>query len=80
MKTFFDLKQDVQAAGKCHGCGGCVSFCTAVNYGAIEMGENNLPRYASVEKCIDCGLCYQISPAVENNEEEIKRLARSSSH
>jgi len=75
MKTFFDLKQEVQVTGKCHGCGGCVSFCTAVNYGAIEMGQNNLPRYASVEKCIDCGLCYQICPAVENNEEEIRRLA-----
>ena len=75
MKTFFDLKQEVQVTGKCHGCGGCVTFCTAVNYGAIEIGENNIPRYKSVEKCIDCGLCYLICPAVDNNESEIKRQA-----
>ena len=75
MKTFFDLKQEVQVTGKCHGCGGCVTFCTAVNYGAIEMGEDNIPRYRSVEKCIDCGLCYQICPAVENSDAEIKRQA-----
>lgn len=72
IKTFFDLKQEVQASGKCHGCGGCVTFCTAVNYGALEMGEDNLPRYKSVEKCIDCGLCYRICPAAGNGEEELK--------
>ena len=73
MKTFFDLKQEVLAAGKCHGCGGCVTFCTAVNYGALEMGDGNQPRYRSVEKCIDCGLCYRICPAVHDQEEELKR-------
>jgi len=73
MKTFFDLKQEVQVTGKCHGCGGCVTFCTAVNYGALEMGEDNLPRYKSVEKCIDCGLCYQICPAIDSGDEAIKR-------
>ena len=76
MKTFFDLKQEVLVSGKCHGCGGCVTFCTAVNYGAIELGENNIPRYRSVEKCVDCGLCYLICPAIENNQAEIKRQAR----
>lgn len=73
MKTFFDLKQEVQVTGRCHGCGGCVTFCTAVNYGALEMGEGNLPRYKSVEKCLDCGLCYLICPAVDSGDEEIKR-------
>lgn len=73
VKTFFDLKQEVQATGKCHGCGGCVTFCTAINYGALEMGENNIPRYRSVEKCIDCGLCYRICPAVNDREKELQR-------
>ena len=74
MKTFFNLKQEVQATGKCHGCGGCVTFCSAVNYGALEMGEDNIPRYKSVEKCIDCGLCYQICPAISSLDDEVKRL------
>jgi len=73
MKTFFDLKQEVLVPGKCHGCGGCVTFCTAVNYGALEMGDDNLPRYQSVEKCIDCGLCYQICPAIDADDDTIKR-------
>lgn len=72
-KTFFDLKQEVQVTGKCHGCGGCVTFCTAINYGALEMGGDGLPRYKSVEKCIDCGLCYRICPAVNEHEQELRR-------
>jgi coenzyme F420 hydrogenase subunit beta len=74
MKTFFDLKQDVRAAGQCYGCGGCVTFCTAINYGAIHMVDN-VPRYKSVEKCIDCGLCYMICPVVKDLDEHIKKQA-----
>jgi len=73
MKTFFDLKQEVRAKGLCHGCGGCVTFCTAVNYGALKMGDDHVPRYKSVEKCIDCGLCYLICPAVGELDEQVKR-------
>lgn len=73
MKTFFDLKQEVRAKGLCHGCGGCVTFCTAVNYGALKMGDDHIPRYDSVEKCIDCGLCYLICPAVGEMDEQVKR-------
>ncbi len=73
MKTFFDLKQEVRVKGLCHGCGGCVTFCTAINYGALKMGEDHIPRYKSVEKCIDCGLCYLICPAVDELEEQIKK-------
>jgi coenzyme F420 hydrogenase subunit beta len=72
MKTFFDLKQEVHATGRCHGCGGCVTFCTAINYGALTMGEDNIPRYKSVEKCIDCGLCYMICPVIGELDQKIK--------
>ncbi len=72
-KTFFDLKQEVQAAGRCHGCGGCVTLCTAINYGALEMGKNNIPRYKNIEKCIGCGLCYRLCPAVGDLEVELPR-------
>lgn len=73
MKTFFDLKQEVRATGRCHGCGGCVTFCTAVNYGALHMVDN-VPRYKSVEKCIDCGLCYKVCPVISEMNEPIKKL------
>ncbi|MBM9604883.1 Coenzyme F420 hydrogenase/dehydrogenase, beta subunit C-terminal domain [Desulfopila inferna] len=73
MKTFFDLKQEVIARGLCHGCGGCVTFCTAINYGALKMEEDHVPRYRSVEKCIDCGLCYLICPAVGELDEQVNR-------
>ncbi len=73
MKTFFDLKQEIVATGLCHGCGGCVTFCTAVNYGALQIGDDHIPRYRSVEKCIDCGLCYLICPAAGELEDQIQR-------
>jgi coenzyme F420 hydrogenase subunit beta len=73
VKTFFDLKQEVRAKGLCHGCGGCVTFCTAVNYGALKMEDDHIPRYRSVEKCIDCGLCYLICPAIGELNDQVKR-------
>lgn len=73
MKTFFDLKQEVQATGRCHGCGGCVTFCTAVNYGALHMVDN-APQYKSVDKCIECGLCYKICPVNDEMSEPVKKL------
>ncbi|MGD9097648.1 MAG: 4Fe-4S dicluster domain-containing protein, partial [Desulfobacterales bacterium] len=62
MKTFFNLVQEVQKPGFCHHCGGCVSFCTAINYAALEMDPDGKPRYRDIEKCIECGLCYAICP------------------
>ena len=64
MKTFFNLIQEVQKPGRCHHCGGCVTFCTAINYGALELGEDGKPRYKDIEKCIECGLCYSICPGL----------------
>ncbi len=68
MKTFFDLIQEVQKPGLCHRCGGCVTFCTAVNYGALKLDDDGKPYYGEIEKCIECGLCHAICP--ENNEFE----------
>ena len=75
METFFNLVQEVQKPGLCHRCGGCVTFCTAVNYGALELDEDGKPRYADMEKCIECGLCYSIGPEIGEYEEEVKRRA-----
>ncbi len=74
MKTFFNLVQDVLKPGLCHRCGGCVSFCTAINYGALELGEEGMPCYSDMEKCIECGICYAICPEIGELDEEVKRI------
>ncbi|MFW6315319.1 MAG: coenzyme F420 hydrogenase/dehydrogenase beta subunit N-terminal domain-containing protein, partial [Desulfohalobiaceae bacterium] len=74
MKTFFHLVQEVQKKGLCHRCGGCVTFCTAINYGALRLDREGKPEYSDMEKCIECGLCYAICPEIEEFEAETKRL------
>ncbi len=64
METFSDLIKQVQEPGLCHKCGGCVTFCTAINYGALGIGEDGFPFYANKEKCIECGICYMICPSL----------------
>jgi coenzyme F420 hydrogenase subunit beta len=75
MNTFFNLVQEVQKPGLCHRCGGCVTFCTAVNYGALKIDDDGKPGYDKIEKCIECGLCYTICPEIGELEEETKRRA-----
>ena len=75
METFFNLIQEVQKPGLCHRCGGCVTFCTAINYGALDLDDDGKPRYADMEKCIECGLCYSICPEIDEYEEEVRRRA-----
>lgn len=74
MKTFFHLIEEVQNPGLCLRCGGCVTFCTAVNYGALELDEDGKPRFKAVDKCVECGLCYAICPETHELDGEIKRL------
>ncbi|MFO7684932.1 MAG: Coenzyme F420 hydrogenase/dehydrogenase, beta subunit C-terminal domain [Desulfobacterales bacterium] len=73
MKTFFDLIQEVQKPGLCHRCGACVTFCTAINYGALDLDADGKPRYGEIEKCIECGLCHAICPEVDELEEDTRR-------
>ena len=75
MKTFFNLIQDVQKPGLCHRCGGCVTFCTAINYGALEIDADGKPRYGEIEKCIECGLCHAICPEIDELELDTRRRA-----
>jgi len=73
MKSFTDLIQDVQKPGLCHRCGGCVTFCSAVNFGALELDAEGQPRYADEDKCIECGLCYTICPEIDELNEETRQ-------
>jgi len=74
MKTFLDLITEVQNSGLCHHCGGCVTFCTAVNYGALKLNEKGMPEFVEKEKCIECGLCYSICPEIDELESETQQL------
>jgi coenzyme F420 hydrogenase subunit beta len=75
MKTFDALIEEVQKPGLCHHCGGCVTFCTAINYGALELDEDGMPRYADKDKCIQCGLCHAICPEIDELREETRKVA-----
>ena len=73
IKTFKDLIAEVQRRGLCHQCGGCVTFCSAMGYGALELSEMGRPRFRDPGKCIQCGICYMICPEVDVLDAEIKR-------
>jgi coenzyme F420 hydrogenase subunit beta len=73
MKTFSNLILEVVNPGLCQRCGACVAFCSAINYGALELDSAGQPRYADKNKCIEGGLCYEICPAIDKLEEETKR-------
>ena len=62
IKTFKDLNREVVERGICGKCGGCVSFCSAGELNALEIGENDLPRYVNEGNCLKCGICYLICP------------------
>ncbi len=75
-KTFKDLIKEVHERGICGQCGGCVSFCSAAEYGAIKMGDKGIPIYDNEEKCIKCGLCYLICPQIRAlNKDLIERYS-----
>lgn len=73
MKTFADLVKEVQEPGLCHQCGGCVTFCTAINYGALAMDDDGRPHYQDRDKCFECGICYAICPEIHEHEEETRQ-------
>lgn len=75
MSSFQTLAQEVQQSDRCHMCGGCVTFCTAINYGALEIGEDGFPRYKDRNSCLECGICYMLCPEVEELDVEINSLA-----
>jgi coenzyme F420 hydrogenase subunit beta len=73
MKIFSDLVKEVQDTGLCHHCGGCVTFCTAINFGALKQHADGKPCYDDIEKCIECGICYMICPEIDEMDEEMRK-------
>jgi coenzyme F420 hydrogenase subunit beta len=73
-KTFTALVHEVLEKGLCNRCGGCVTFCYSINFGALETGKEGYPRFQDPEKCIECGLCYEICSAMNVLDDEMKRL------
>ncbi len=70
-----DLMHLVRDRGFCRQCGGCVSFCTAMEYQEIEFQEDGLPIYQNGSDCsLECGLCYMICPVTENLKNEAREM------
>jgi coenzyme F420 hydrogenase subunit beta len=76
VKTFHDLEKEVQRYNFCGKCGGCVSFCSASNLGALKVGPDGTPMFADEEKCLKCGICYMICPNTRDLDEELKKKAK----
>ena len=76
MKTFFNLIQEIQKKGRCNLCGGCVTFCSAINHEALGVDSDGWPYFKKIEKCNECGLCYSICPQTKELDNEIKEDAQ----
>ncbi|MCF7918396.1 MAG: Coenzyme F420 hydrogenase/dehydrogenase, beta subunit C-terminal domain [Candidatus Cloacimonetes bacterium] len=70
--SFEGLYNEIIKTELCTRCGGCVSFCSANNLGALEFGEDGYPRFADQSKCLEGGLCYLLCPQTGILDEEIK--------
>ncbi len=72
IKSFKDLAIEVVEKGICGKCGGCISFCSAGELNALEMGKNELPRYINEDNCLKCGICYLICPQTDTLDVELQ--------
>jgi len=70
-KSFEDLILEVHNLNICGQCGGCVSFCSADQIGAIQMNENAPPSYINKDNCLHCGICYLICPQTKVLKSEL---------
>lgn len=74
LKCFADLLEEYQSEQLCRRCGGCVTYCRAMKYDAIEFGANGYPSFSEKTRCIECGVCYAVCSANEILNEEIKDM------
>jgi coenzyme F420 hydrogenase subunit beta len=73
-KNFQDLVEEVHEKGICQECGGCVSFCSSVDYNVIDFIEGcSHPVYVNKDKCLECGICYYICPQTHILDEDLNQ-------
>ncbi len=72
IKTFKSLIKEVHEKNLCGGCGGCISFCSAHELKAIEMGKEGKPVYTNEDNCLKCGICYVICPQINIIDDELR--------
>ncbi len=72
VKSFTDLVKEVQDKDLCGKCGGCVSFCSAGELNALEIGKDGTPSLIDEDKCLRCGICYLICPQIKALNPELK--------
>ncbi|WP_084605077.1 Coenzyme F420 hydrogenase/dehydrogenase, beta subunit C-terminal domain [Desulfonatronum thioautotrophicum] len=70
-REFFSESQN---QGFCRRCGGCVTYCSAMNNNALAMAEDGYPRITDRSCCTQCGLCYQICSANDDCDGHIKEM------
>jgi coenzyme F420 hydrogenase subunit beta len=73
VKGFPDLVAEVQRAGICGKCGGCIALCSAGEFNALSAGEDGTPVMADESKCLHCGICYLICPQVKALDRELRQ-------
>ena len=71
-KGFRDLAAEVQQAGLCGKCGGCLAFCSAGEFNALAAGEDGTPMMVDESKCLHCGICYLICPQIKALDRELR--------
>jgi coenzyme F420 hydrogenase subunit beta len=75
IKNFKDLITEVHNKGICQECGGCVSFCNAIEGGVIGFkSSRGPPEFINEEKCLKCGICYAICPQTHFLDDELNKI------
>ncbi len=72
IKTFKNLIEEVHNKNLCGSCGGCVSFCSAHEICAIEMGKDGIPVFSNEDNCLECGICYFICPEIKVIDDDLR--------
>ena len=73
-KTFKDLIEEVHDKGICQECGGCVSFCSSVDYNVIGFKEPySPPVYINKDNCLECGICYYLCPQTHILDDDLNK-------
>ncbi|MFX0145848.1 MAG: Coenzyme F420 hydrogenase/dehydrogenase, beta subunit C-terminal domain [Candidatus Hodarchaeota archaeon] len=75
IKTFKDLIKEVHNEGICQECGGCVSFCNAIESGVIGFKTSSgPPEFLNEDQCLECGICYFICPQTHILDDELNEI------